>query len=47
MKDKIMKWYRQGLWSAQMVHDAVDKKVITEAEYQKILEAAPGDKISR
>ena len=37
MKDKIAKWYAQGLWSAQMVHDAVDKGIIDEADYQKIV----------
>ena len=37
MKDKIKRWYEQGLWSDQMVHDAVDKGVITEQEYQDIV----------
>ncbi len=39
MKENIVRWYRQGLWSAKMVHDAVDKKIITEADYQEILAA--------
>ena len=37
MRDKIKRWYEQGLWSDQMVHDAVDKGVITEQEYQDIV----------
>ncbi len=37
MKDKIARWYQQGLWSAQMVHDAVDKGIITEQEYREIV----------
>ena len=37
MIDKIKRWYEQGLWSAQMVHDAVDKGIITEEDYQKIV----------
>lgn len=37
MKDNISQWYRQGLWTAKMVHDAVDKGILTEAEYQEIV----------
>lgn len=37
MKDKIARWYQQRLWSAQMVHDAVDKGIITEQDYQQIV----------
>lgn len=37
MRDKIKRWYEQGLWTAKMVHDAVDKGIIDEAEYQKIV----------
>lgn len=37
MRDKIKRWYEQGLWSAQMVHDAVDKGIITEQEYRDIV----------
>lgn len=36
MKDKIAKWYKQGLWSKSMVANAVKKKVITAAEYEEI-----------
>ncbi len=37
MKDKIAKWYKQGLWTESMVKDAVDKSVITEADYAEIV----------
>ena len=37
MVDKIARWHEQGLWSAQMVHDAVDKGVITEEDYRNIV----------
>lgn len=37
MKDKIAKWYKQGLWSAEMVQNAVDKGILTEKEVAEIL----------
>lgn len=37
MKDKIAKWYKQGLWSAAMVQDAVEKGVLTADEAAEIL----------
>ena len=37
MKDKIAKWYKQGLWTKEMVRNAVDKGVITEADSAKIV----------
>ena len=37
MKDKIAKWYAQGLWTEDMVRTAADKGVITEAEAEGIL----------
>ena len=37
MKDKIAKWYKQGLWSAEMVQNAVDKGVLTEDAAAEIL----------
>lgn len=37
MKEKIAKWYKQGLWTADMVQNAVDKGVLTEAEAAEIL----------
>ena len=39
MKDKIAKWYKQGLWTAEMVQNAVDKGVITADEAAEILAA--------
>ena len=37
MKEKIARWYRQGLWTAAMVSSAVDKGILTEGEKAKIL----------
>ena len=37
MFDKIKKFYDLGLWTEAMVRNAVDKGVITEAEYQQIV----------
>lgn len=37
MRDKIAKWYAQGLWTEDMVRQAVDKGVITEEEAEEIL----------
>ena len=37
MKEKIMKWYKQGLWTKQMVQNAVSKGVLTEDEANEIL----------
>ena len=39
MKEKIAKWYRQGLWTAQMVQNAVTKGVLTAEEAAEILAA--------
>lgn len=36
MKAKIAKWYKQGLWSAAQVANAVVKGVITAADYEDI-----------
>lgn len=36
MKNKIKKWYEQGLWTLDMVKNAVKKGVITEEEYKEI-----------
>lgn len=40
MKEKIAKWYAQGLWSAEMVRNAVKKGVLTEGEAEEILSGA-------
>lgn len=37
MKEKIEKWYRQGLWTAPMVYRAVEKGLITVDEYNEIV----------
>lgn len=42
MYDKIEKWYKQGLWTAEMVERAVEKGVITQTECDEILEQAEG-----
>lgn len=37
MKEKIEKWYKQGLWSEEMVMNAAQKGVITDSEVNEIL----------
>lgn len=37
MKEKIKKWYLQGLWTRQMVLCAVDKGILTAEEAEKFL----------
>ena len=39
MKEKIAKWYRQGLWTAQMVQNAVTKGKLTADDAAEILAA--------
>lgn len=36
MEEKIARWYKQGLWTDKMVHDAVDNSVITAEQYTEI-----------
>ena len=36
MKEKIAKWYKQGLWTEAMVRNAVDKGIITKEQYTEI-----------
>lgn len=38
MKEKIAKWYRQGLWTKAMVKHAVKKGVLTAGDYTEIVE---------
>ena len=45
MKEKIAKWYRQGLWTAQMVENAVIKGVLTAEEAAEILSADTDAKV--
>ena len=37
MKEKIARWYAQGLWTEEMVRQAVEKGVLTEGEAGEIL----------
>lgn len=37
MKEKIAKWYKQGLWSIEMVRNAVAKGILNEDEAAEIL----------
>ena len=37
MKEKIAKWYKQGLWTAKMVQDAVTKEKLTAEEAEEII----------
>ena len=37
MKEKIARWYKQGLWTEAMVQSAVEKGVISEEEAAEIL----------
>lgn len=37
MKEKIEKWYKQGLWTAEIVLNAVKKGILTEDEAAEIL----------
>lgn len=36
MKEKIKKWYEQGLWTVNMVRNAVVKGKITAEDYAEI-----------
>lgn len=37
MKEKITRWYKQGLWTEVMVRNAVVKGLITENDAAEIL----------
>lgn len=39
--EMILKNFQKGLWSEQMVHVAVTKGIITEQQYEDILENKP------
>lgn len=39
MKEKITLWYAQGLWTAEMVQNAVEKGLLTQEEADEILAA--------
>ena len=38
MKEKIERWYHMGLWTEEMVMNAVSKGVLNEEEAAQILE---------
>lgn len=37
MKEKIAKWYKQGLWTKTMAKNAVKKGVLTAGDYTEIV----------
>lgn len=37
MKEKIIKWYKMGLWTSSMVLNAVKKNILTEEEANELL----------
>ena len=37
MKEKIEKWYKQGLWTDEMVLKAVEKGIITKSDAETFL----------
>lgn len=37
MKEKITKWFKQGLWTEEMVKNAFYKGILTENEMNEIL----------
>lgn len=39
MKEKIAKWYKQGLWTKDMVQNAVNKGILTKEEAEEIINA--------
>ena len=41
MYEKIKKWYQQGLWTQEMVANAVTKGIITQEQYESIINDTP------
>lgn len=39
MFEKIKRWYARGLWTAQMVGNAVEKGVLTKDQAEEVLGA--------
>lgn len=37
MFERIKKWYKQGLWTIEMVRNAVEKGAITEEQFKEIV----------
>lgn len=40
MFEKIKKWYKQGLWTQDMVHNALEKGIISQDQYDEIISNA-------
>ncbi len=38
MYEKIKKWYKQGLWTEEMVQNAVEKGIINQEQANEIME---------
>ena len=38
MKEKIMKWYKMGLWTEEMVRNAYAKGILTSDDLAEIME---------
>lgn len=36
MEEKIARWYAQGLWTADMVRNAVKKGILSARDYEEI-----------
>ena len=36
MKEKIAKWYAQGLWTKTMIRNEEEKKVISGTDFEEI-----------
>ena len=45
MKEKIAKWYKQGLWDEEKVQNAVKKGILTAEEAAEILSAGNGENV--
>lgn len=40
MKEKIALWYKIGLWTESMVMEAVDKGILSQADYEDIVSSS-------
>ena len=38
MKERIERWYRLGLWTAEMVQVAAEKGILSTADAEEIME---------
>lgn len=37
MKEKILRWFKAGLWTEEMVHNAVIKGILTENDFNEMV----------